>query len=141
VFDSLPVRIFNRASDGCSLPVRKNQINTKTNTYMKKTITEYDFIRSFDEYNRSNNFSTKARKELFQYLEECEADSGTEFELDPIALCCDYTEYDSIKECVEDFKHLDEFEMCESSDDYRDVFACHTQVVTWDDDCVLIQHF
>lgn len=108
---------------------------------MKKTITEYDFIRSFDEYNRSNNFSTKARKELFQYLEECEADSGTEFELDPIALCCDYTEYESIKECVEAFSNLDEFEMCESSDDYRDVFACHTQVITWEDDCVLIQHF
>jgi len=26
MLDSLPVRIFNRASDGYSLPVRKNQI-------------------------------------------------------------------------------------------------------------------
>lgn len=34
MFDSLPVRIFNRAIDGCSLPVRRNQ---KTNN-MKKTL-------------------------------------------------------------------------------------------------------
>jgi len=108
---------------------------------MKKTITENDFVRSFDEYNRSNNFSVKARKELFQYLEEMEADAGTEFELDPIAFCCDYTEYDSIKDVIEDFKHLDDFEFCESDDDYRDVFSHYTQVITWEDDCVLIQHF
>ena len=108
---------------------------------MKKTITENDFIRSFDEYNRSNNFSVKARKELFQYLEEMEADAGTEFELDPIAFCCEYTEYDSIKDVIDDFKHLDAFEFCETSDEYRDVFSNYTQVITWEDDCVLIQHF
>lgn len=108
---------------------------------MKKTITENDFVRSFDECNRSNNFSVKARKELFQYLEEMEADAGTEFELDPIAFCCEYTEYDSIKDVIEAFKHLDDFEFCESDDDYRDVFSNYTQVITWEDDCVLIQHF
>ena len=54
---------------------------------------------------------------------------------------CEYTEYDSIKECVEAFSNLDEFEMCESDDDYRDVFANYTQVIVWEDDCVLIQHF
>jgi len=108
---------------------------------MKKTINQNDFIQAFTDYNRESQFSVKARKELFNYLEECEADSGTEYELDPIAFCCDFTEYDSIKECVNDFKHLDEFEMCENDDDYRDVFACHTQVVVWEDDCVLIQQF
>ena len=108
---------------------------------MKKTITENDFINAFTSYNRESQFSVKARKELFNYLEECEAGSGTEYELDPIALCCDFTEYDSVKECVEAFSNLDEFEMCENDDDYRDVFACHTQVVVWEDDCVLIQQF
>lgn len=108
---------------------------------MKKTITEHDFVQAFTAHNRENQFSVKARKELFQYLEECEAGSGTEFELDVVALCCEYTEYDSIKECVEAFSNLDEFEMCESNDDYRDVFASYTQVIVWEDDCVLIQHF
>lgn len=125
----------------------RNQTTNKSNrsqtytTTMKKTITENDFVRSFDECNRSNNFSVKARKELFQYLEEMEADAGTEFELDPIAFCCEYTEYDSIKDVIDDFKHLDDFELCESADDYRDIFSSYTQVITWEDDCVLIQHF
>jgi len=108
---------------------------------MKKTITENDFVQAFTAYNRESQFSVKARRELFQYLEECEAGSGTEFELDVVGLCCEYTEYDSIKECVEAFSNLDEFEMCDTDDEYRDVFACHTQVITWEEDCVLIQQF
>ena len=30
---------------------------------------------------------------LFEYYEECEEGSGTAIELDPIAICCDWTEY------------------------------------------------
>ena len=108
---------------------------------MKKTIDQRTFIQSFSDCNRETQFSVKARKELFQYLEECEADSGTEFELDPIAFCCEYTEYDSIKEVIESYKHLDDFEYCENDDDYRDIFSHYTQVITWEDDCVLIQQF
>ena len=117
---------------------------TKTHTHiktMKKTIDQQAFIQSFTDYNRESQFSVKARKELFQYMEECEAGSGTEYELDVIALCCEFTEYDSIKECIEAFKHLDDFEFCESDDDYRDVFSHYTQVIVWEDDCVLIQQF
>ena len=118
----------------------------KTNTHthiktMKKTIDQRAFIQAFTDYNRESQFSVKARKELFQYMEECEAGSGTEYELDVIALCCEFTEYDSIKECIEAFKHLDDFEFCESDDDYRDVFSHYTQVIVWEDDCVLIQQF
>ena len=80
---------------------------------MKRTITESDFVNSFDQYNRGTNFSVKARKLLFQYLTEYEEDCGVEIELDPIAFCCDYTEYDSKQECIDSFKHLDAFEMCE----------------------------
>lgn len=108
---------------------------------MKKTIDQRTFIQAFTDYNRESQFSVRARKELFNYMEECEAGSGTEYELDVIALCCEFTEYDSIEECIEAFKHLDEFEFCETSDDYRDVFSHFTQVITWEDDCVLIQQF
>lgn len=108
---------------------------------MKKTITESDFVNAFDQYNRGTNFSVKARKHLFQYLTEYEDDCGVELELDPIAFCCDYTEYDSKQECIDSFKHLDAFEMCEEEDEYRDVFSDYTSVISWDDDCVLIAHF
>jgi len=108
---------------------------------MKKTIDQNDFIQAFTDYNRESQFSVKGRKELFNYMEECEASSGTEYELDVIALCYEFREYDSIKECIEDSKHLDDFELCETNDEFRDLFSHFTKVITWDDDCVLMQQF
>ena len=65
---------------------------------MKTTINFYDFERAFVDANRSSNFSYEGKKALFDYLEEYEADSGEELELDIIALCCDFTEYENLEE-------------------------------------------
>ena len=54
---------------------------------MIKTITEFDFIKSFDDCNRSENFSVAGRRALFEMLEELSPD----MELDPIAVCCDFS--------------------------------------------------
>lgn len=43
--------------------------------------------------NRSDNFSFKGKKALFDYLEQYEEGTGQEIELDIVALCCEYTEY------------------------------------------------
>ena len=51
---------------------------------------------------------------------------------------CKQSESESAFQTLQD---LDDFEFCESDDDYRDVFSHYTQVITWEDDCVLIQHF
>ena len=59
---------------------------------MKQTITEYDFIQGFIDYDRTENFSYEGRKALFEYFEELEEDCGIEIEYDVIAICCDYSE-------------------------------------------------
>ena len=64
---------------------------------MKQNINEYDFERAFNEC-RPNNFSYKGLKALFDYLEEYEEATGQELELDVIAICCDFTEYEDLKE-------------------------------------------
>ena len=64
---------------------------------MKTSINEYEFCRWFAE-NRPNNFSHKGVLELFEMLTSYEEDTGQEIEFDPIALCCEYTEYDNIEE-------------------------------------------
>ena len=64
---------------------------------MKKTVSEYEFSRWFEEH-RPNNFSRAGLRALFEYLEEYEEDTGEQIEFDPIALCCEYTEYDNIAE-------------------------------------------
>ena len=67
---------------------------------MKTTVSCRDFIQAFRSAGRADQFSLTGLIALFDYLEELEADIGEEFELDVIALCCDYTEYSSVLECA-----------------------------------------
>ena len=69
---------------------------------MKQSVNMYDFEREFKRFER-NNFSYDGLKALFEYLEEYEEGTGEEIELDVIALCCDYTEYDSLNEYNRDY--------------------------------------
>jgi len=69
---------------------------------MKQSVNMYDFERAFKNFER-DNFSYDGLKALFEYLEEYEEDTGEEVELDVIALCCDYMEYDSLNEYNDDY--------------------------------------
>ena len=62
----------------------------------------YDFERAFKRCER-DNFSYDGLKALFEYLEEYGDGMGEEVELDVIALCCEYMEYDSLKEYNDDY--------------------------------------
>ena len=70
---------------------------------MKQSINAYDFERAFVLADRKDQFSYDGLKALFEYLEDFEDDMGEEIELDVIALCCDYSEYDSALECAKDY--------------------------------------
>ena len=99
---------------------------------MKKTISKYEFVKEFDEYNRGNNFSYEGREALFDYLEEYEESTGEEMELDVIGLCCDFTEYESLEE----FNSNHNYE-CETIDD----IGYYTQVIDIDGTRFIIQDF
>lgn len=65
---------------------------------MKITVTESMFKDAFVRMNRADNFSSAGLSALFEFLEDMEKDIGEEYELDVIALCCDFSEehYSSI---------------------------------------------
>ena len=69
---------------------------------MKQTINFYDFQKAFQDL-RPNNFSYQGLRALFEYLEELEESTGEEIEFDIIALCCDFTEYESVEEYARDY--------------------------------------
>ena len=69
---------------------------------MKQSVNMYDFERAFKRCER-DNFSYDGLKALFEYLEEYGDGMGEEVELDVIALCCEYAEYDSLKEYNDDY--------------------------------------
>lgn len=100
---------------------------------MKQTINFTDFTDAFKNYNRQEQFSYNGKKALFEYLEEYEESTGEEIELDVIALCCEYVEYDSLEEFwqyydEEDFPHVEAIEW-------------HTQFIPIDDDSFIIAAF
>lgn len=59
---------------------------------MKRTVTCGDFVGAFKDFGRSTQFTTSAIETLFAYLEDLEEQCGTEFELDPVGLCCEWSE-------------------------------------------------
>tara|TARA_R110001632_G_scaffold31829_1_gene82796 strand:+ start:172 stop:474 length:303 start_codon:yes stop_codon:yes gene_type:complete len=100
---------------------------------MKQTITFGQFQDAFFNMDRQNQFTYKGKQALFEYLEEYEDSTGEQIELDIIALCCDYVEYDS----------LEDFHLEYDAEDYPDIDAieCETQVIRIDNDSFIIAYF
>lgn len=72
---------------------------------MKKTVNLNDFRQEFEDMGRGDQFGSAALGALFDYLERLEEDCGQEMELDVIAICCEWTEYDS-EDLIADYGYL-----------------------------------
>ena len=77
---------------------------------MKDTITIYQFR---DEMTRDRYaFSWEGATALYYYFMDLEEDTGSEMEFDPVAFSCNWTEYDSLEEalndCSDDYKTIDD---------------------------------
>ena len=70
---------------------------------MKQTISKSGFRDAFQKCGRGKQFSYDGLGVLFDWLEELDESSGTESELDPIAYCCEFTEYENIEEFQADY--------------------------------------
>ena len=99
---------------------------------MIKTINEYDFIDAFKKMGRTDNFSYRGLIALYDYLEILEDDIGQPIELDVIALCCEYAEYDNLEEFQADY-----------SEDYQTIgdIERETTVIMIGDDSFIIRQF
>ena len=73
---------------------------------MKQTITENQFMDAFRDCGRyggdNDNFSYEALQLLFENFQELEQETGEEMELDPISICCDFSEA-TLEEILNDY--------------------------------------
>ena len=69
--------------------------------------------------NRENQFSYDGKKALYDYLEEYEESTNTKVELDIIALCCEYTEFDSVEDYLESYNTDIEREEYDTEEEYN----------------------
>ena len=95
------------------------------------TINEYDFKDAFRNMNRQDSFSAYGLSKLFEYFEMVSNESGEDIELDVIAICCEYVEYNSLEELQADYKDIDG----------QDDLEYNTQVICYQEDCIIIQSY
>tara|TARA_R110001599_G_scaffold140255_1_gene320233 strand:- start:1014 stop:1316 length:303 start_codon:yes stop_codon:yes gene_type:complete len=100
---------------------------------MKQTINFYNFSDAFRKAGRADQFTYEGQRAIFDYLEEYEDSTGEEVELDVIAICCEYMEYENLEEFhnVYDKKDYPDFERL------RDF----TEVILVGDDSFIIASF
>jgi len=81
---------------------------------MKKIINFYDFERAFIHMGRENQFTYKGKQALFEYLEQYEEETSEQLELDVIALCCEFSEFENLKDFQNafsnEYKNLEDIE-------------------------------
>ena len=64
---------------------------------MYRTINEYEFEQAFKKMDR-DYYSYDGYRALYEFLDEICSSDDKGFELDVIAICCDFTEYENLKE-------------------------------------------
>ena len=75
---------------------------------MKDTVTEYQFVDTMAQ--KQHGFSYEGAKALFEYFENLEQDTGEELEFDPVAIRCDFDEYESLEEVKENYQDIETLE-------------------------------
>tara|TARA_A100001201_G_scaffold48561_1_gene48440 strand:+ start:1006 stop:1305 length:300 start_codon:yes stop_codon:yes gene_type:complete len=73
------------------------------------TLNEHSFINRFLEI-RKDSFSVKALRVLYHYYDDMSEGIGDNIEFDPIAICCEWAEYDTEQECLDDYGHYEDIE-------------------------------
>jgi hypothetical protein len=100
---------------------------------MKTTVSIHDFRNAFKNYNREANFSYAGQTALFDYLTEYEDSTGEELEMDIIALCCEFSEYED----------MEEFHKNYDAEEYPDLNTLrdYTTVIEFGNNSFIIQDF
>ena len=86
----------------------------------------------FQSYGRGEQFSRWGFDALFKYLDEFSKDVGEDIQLDVIALCCAWSEYDSIEEACDQYS-----DDIQTLDDLTD----QTLILLLDNGGVMVQDF
>lgn len=118
-----------------------------------ETVSEFMFIDAFrksDTY--SNNFSYEGLKALYEYLENLSDDIEENINFDLVAICCDYTEFNTAYDAMYQYQPEDMPIVGEEGDDLVEISektekACmewleyRTQVINCENGHIIIQNF
>jgi len=99
---------------------------------MYQVITKSEFVKSFKNCGRDDNFSYDGLSALYDYLCSYENETGERVELDPIGLCCEFAEYENLAAFQEDYGT--EYQSLEDIQEW-------TTVIPIDDEAFIVRLF
>lgn len=110
------------------------------------TLSKYNFSDLFETMGRGENFSRCAREALFDDLETMSEDTGKDIAADIVAICCDWTEYESAELLRAYSSYLPEGLASYTDEDEAasaliEVLKDETQVIELSNGCTLVQCF
>jgi hypothetical protein len=95
---------------------------------MIQTISVYDFRDAFKRCGRGDQFSYEGLELIFDYIEEYEDSTGEQVELDPIAICCEWSEQ-TFEEIAEQYgMDIDGLSEQDARETVLENLSCETQV-------------
>lgn len=99
------------------------------------------FNRFCDSFNGSyeNNFTYEGKRALYDYLEQYAQDLSENIELDPVALCCEYTEYNNFEEFKKDYNNIETMEELENNTTVIPVNKVGYNVIKKTDGFIILQ--
>ena len=116
---------------------------------IKQTITNenwfWEWLTAGKDSTYYKYFSYKAAKALHYYYDQLSDDLGQDIEFDPIAWCCEWSEYDSVKEAYNEL-HGDESDLPREQRRTQKAqklewFEDNTTIIELDNGHVLVQEF
>lgn len=101
-----------------------------------------NFRDQFIDSGRGDNFSYQGFEALYDYLDELSDDIGENIELDPVTICCDYSEcnLDDLKREYDYLVPDEDFDQ-DDIDQWRDLLQDCTTVIRVDEDSLIVQSF
>jgi hypothetical protein len=72
---------------------------------MKQQVNFSQFIDAFRDHGRQDDFTLNAKRAIFDWIEERDDEVGTDTELDVVALCCEFSEFDDAKAAAAEYSN------------------------------------
>lgn len=98
--------------------------------------TSNQFINEFVQHGRGTQFSTEGLTAMFDFFDEFSEDSGQDFKLDVIGLCCEFSEF-TLEELQENYAIFEGL----TPEKTLELLYDNTLVIRVNEDTVIIQDF
>jgi len=95
----------------------------------------WGWLKQSDSY--SNNFTFEGANAVQAYFEELSDETGEDVEFDPIAWCCEFSEYDSLAEAYKEKRY--DYTYVEG--EAREYFTENTTLIELDNGHIIVGEF